>query len=63
MLEEFGGAFVWGKSVKHSPQKCGLIHVLEDEDVIQIMKAKKKNPPAKTKTKTVKEEAESKSKK
>jgi ribosome-interacting GTPase 1 len=31
-------AIVWGKSVKYSPQKCGLDHVLADEDVLQILK-------------------------
>jgi len=30
-------ALVWGTSVKHSPQHCGLAHVLHDEDVVQIM--------------------------
>jgi len=34
MLSEFGGCFVWGKSVKYSPMKCGLTHELADEDVI-----------------------------
>ena len=38
MLKEFGGCMVWGKSVKHSPLRCGLDHILSDEDVIQIMK-------------------------
>jgi len=31
-------ALVWGSSVKHNPQKVGKDHVLEDEDVIQIVK-------------------------
>jgi len=32
-------AVVWGSSVKHSRgQKCGGSHVLEDEDVVQIVK-------------------------
>lgn len=30
-------AFVWGSSARHSPQKVGLGHVLEDEDVIQLV--------------------------
>lgn len=30
-------ALVWGTSVKHSPQHCGLGHVLHDEDVVQIV--------------------------
>jgi hypothetical protein len=28
---------VWGKSAKHSPQRCGVNHQLEDEDVVQIV--------------------------
>jgi len=31
-------AWVWGSSVKHHPQKVGIDHVLEDEDVVQIVK-------------------------
>ena len=31
-------AWVWGKSVKHQPQKVGKEHVLCDEDVVQIVK-------------------------
>ena len=32
----FKHAFVWGSSCKHQPQKVGLAHAFEDEDVIQI---------------------------
>ncbi|CBK20306.2 uncharacterized protein [Blastocystis hominis] len=38
LLEKFNYALVWGTSTKYSPQHCGLAHVLEDEDVIQIVK-------------------------
>ena len=31
-------AIVWGLSVKHTPQRCGLAHCLSDEDVIQVVK-------------------------
>lgn len=38
LLEDFASAMVWGKSCKFSPMKCGLQHVLADEDVLQICK-------------------------
>ncbi len=38
MVTQFKYALVWGTSAKHTPQKVGLSHVLEDEDVIQIVK-------------------------
>ena len=31
-------ALVWGSSVKHAPQKVGKDHLLNDEDVVQIVK-------------------------
>jgi ribosome-interacting GTPase 1 len=31
-------AMVWGSSVKHQPQKVGKEHVLNDEDVVQLVK-------------------------
>lgn len=37
MLRDFNYAMVWGTSAKHSPQRCGLSHVLDDEDVVQIV--------------------------
>lgn len=37
MLRDFNYALVWGKSAKHSPQRCGLNHNLLDEDVVQIV--------------------------
>lgn len=38
LLEEFKHAIVWGRSVKHNPQKVGKDHELVDEDVVQIVK-------------------------
>ncbi|XP_018011924.1 GTP-binding protein 128up [Hyalella azteca] len=38
IMKEFKYALVWGYSVKHQPQKVGKDHVLEDEDVVQIIK-------------------------
>lgn len=38
LLDQFKFALVWGTSAKHTPQKVGLSHVLEDEDVIEIVK-------------------------
>uniref|UniRef100_A0A3Q3GFJ9 Developmentally regulated GTP binding protein 1 n=1 Tax=Labrus bergylta TaxID=56723 RepID=A0A3Q3GFJ9_9LABR len=37
LLKELKYALVWGSSVKHTPQKVGKDHVLEDEDVIQLI--------------------------
>lgn len=34
----FKFALVWGTSSKHQPQKVGIHHKLEDEDVVQIVK-------------------------
>jgi hypothetical protein len=38
LLVSFDYAMVWGTSVKHTPQRVGLSHVLHDEDVIQVVK-------------------------
>jgi len=38
LLDSFDYAMVWGRSVKHTPMRVGLSHVLSDEDCIQIIK-------------------------
>jgi small GTP-binding protein len=38
ILKDFKNALIWGSSVKHNPQKVGKEHILEDEDVVQILK-------------------------
>jgi len=38
ILAQFKYALVWGSSVKHTPQKVGKEHVLNDEDVVQVVK-------------------------
>lgn len=38
LVEDFDSAFVWGRSVQHQPQRVGLHHQLEDEDVVRIVK-------------------------
>lgn len=38
LVDEFKTAQVYGSSVKHQPQYVGLSHVLQDEDVITILK-------------------------
>ncbi|BDA44861.1 Developmentally-regulated GTP-binding protein 2 [Coccomyxa sp. Obi] len=40
LVADFSYSLVWGTSSKHYPQRCGLSHVLEDEDVVQIVKRK-----------------------
>ena len=37
LVDRFKYAMVWGTSSRHSPQVVGLSHVLEDEDVLQIL--------------------------
>jgi small GTP-binding protein len=39
LLKSLKYAWVWGASVRHQPQRVGKDHVLEDEDVVQIVKA------------------------
>jgi len=38
IMREFKYALVWGSSVKHQPQKVGKEHLLQDEDVVQVVK-------------------------
>ena len=38
IMLEFSHAIVWGRSAKHQPQRCGKDHVLQDEDIVQIVK-------------------------
>ncbi|CAH1761472.1 10863_t:CDS:2 [Entrophospora sp. SA101] len=38
IVKQFKYALVWGSSAKHQPQKVGLTHVLNDEDVVQLVK-------------------------
>lgn len=38
LVDDFRSALVYGSSVKHQPQYVGLNHVLEDEDVVTILK-------------------------
>lgn len=38
MIKDFRYSLVWGSSVKFNPQKVGKDHVLNDEDVVQIIK-------------------------
>lgn len=38
ILRDLKYALVWGSSVKHNPQRVGREHVLQDEDVVQVVK-------------------------
>uniref|UniRef100_A0A674MTF6 Developmentally-regulated GTP-binding protein 2 n=1 Tax=Takifugu rubripes TaxID=31033 RepID=A0A674MTF6_TAKRU len=38
LASQFKYSLVWGTSTKYSPQRVGLTHVMEHEDVIQIVK-------------------------
>ncbi|KAJ3253448.1 Developmentally-regulated GTP-binding protein 2 [Boothiomyces macroporosus] len=40
LVDEFKFALVWGTSAKHTPQRVGLSHVIEDSDVVQVFKRK-----------------------
>jgi len=38
LASQYKYSLVWGTSAKHIPQRTGVGHVLEDEDVVQIVK-------------------------
>lgn len=38
LIMQYKHAWVWGSSVRHQPQKVGKEHILNDEDVVQIVK-------------------------
>ena len=40
LIKDVKYVLVWGSSARHYPQHCGLGHVLQDEDVVQIVKKK-----------------------
>ncbi|KAF3452057.1 hypothetical protein FNV43_RR08153 [Rhamnella rubrinervis] len=42
LVKDVKYVLVWGTSARHYPQHCGLGHVLNDEDVVQIVKKKEK---------------------
>ncbi|XP_059287726.1 developmentally-regulated G-protein 2 isoform X2 [Lycium ferocissimum] len=43
LVKDVRYVLVWGTSAKHYPQHCGLSHLLQDEDVVQIVKKKEKD--------------------
>lgn len=38
ILDQFKHALVWGASAKHNPQTVGRDHVLDDGDIVEIVK-------------------------
>jgi ribosome-interacting GTPase 1 len=38
LRKDFRYGLVWGKSVKHQPQRVGFDHVMADRDILQIIK-------------------------
>eukprot|EP00123_Amoebidium_parasiticum_P001625 comp12769_c0_seq1/m.7896 comp12769_c0_seq1/g.7896 ORF comp12769_c0_seq1/g.7896 comp12769_c0_seq1/m.7896 type:complete len:368 (-) comp12769_c0_seq1:44-1147(-) len=43
LVSDFKYALVWGTSTKHNPQRVGLAHKLDNEDVVQIIKKSNNN--------------------
>ncbi len=37
LKDNFKYALVWGASSRHIPQRCGLSHIVADEDVVNIV--------------------------
>jgi len=37
LVQDFKYALVWGTSVKHTPQRVGIDHILDDEDIVQVI--------------------------
>jgi hypothetical protein len=54
LLKDVKYVLVWGTSARHYPQHCGLSHVLQDEDVVQIVKKKVITCPESPHLKTIK---------
>eukprot|EP01013_Petalomonas_cantuscygni_P009617 TRINITY_DN22485_c0_g1_i1.p2 TRINITY_DN22485_c0_g1~~TRINITY_DN22485_c0_g1_i1.p2 ORF type:complete len:397 (+),score=79.26 TRINITY_DN22485_c0_g1_i1:78-1268(+) len=46
LAQRFAYALVWGTSVKHDGQRVGAQHVLDDQDVVQIMAAARETAKA-----------------
>jgi ribosome-interacting GTPase 1 len=38
IAKQFKYGLVWGSSAKHRPQRVGKEHILQDEDIVQIVK-------------------------
>lgn len=38
LAPQFKYGLVWGTSTKYSPQRVGISHIMNDEDVIQVVK-------------------------